>query len=119
MDILGEFHKRKARFQELEGKLAEPSVLSDPKKLRVVHEEYSDLRDLMAIGDAYEASVRALEAAKAEADASADPDMRELARSEVERLEAELPALGQKLISELVPPDPLDKKNIIVEIRAG
>lgn len=119
MNLLKELDKKQARLKDLESQLADPGVFGDPKRLRTVNEEYVDLKDVVEIGRTYQSALVALEEARAELASSEDADMRELAEAEAERLAAELPKLEGALTSALVPPDPLDKKNIIIEIRAG
>lgn len=119
MDIREEFKKTKATLTELESKLSDPGVLSDPEKIRAVNEEYSEVREIVEIGERYEQVRKNLESAEAALRETEDPEMRELAEIEIEEAQALIPKLEEELTLALVPPDPLDKKNIIMEIRAG
>ncbi len=119
MSLMDKLDSTKARFAELESKLADPGVLSDPKKVREISEEYSDLKEVMGIAARYEKTQSDLRGAQATLKESTDEDMKELAQAEITELEAKLPLLEKELLVALVPPDPMDKKNIIVEIRAG
>jgi peptide chain release factor 1 len=93
-------------------------LLSNPQKMRSTNEEYADVREILALGEAYEHAIANLENAK-EALKEDDEEMKELAQEEITELEEILPKLEEKITLALLPPDPLDKKNIIVEIRAG
>ena len=119
MNLSNELQKTKARLQELESQLSDSSVLGNPKKLREVNTEYSDVGEVVRIGNVWEEAVKALEGAKQMLSESDDPDMRAMAQTEIETLSAKLPKLEEEFTLALVPPDPLDKKNSIVEIRAG
>ena len=119
MNLLAEYQKTLKTFHDLEARLASPEVLRDPKKIREVNEEYVHLKETMDAGEAYATVIRDLEHYRAELTQTADADMQELAQGEIAKLEGQLPSLEQTFIAALVPPDPLDKKNIIMEIRAG
>lgn len=118
MDISQELNKKRAQFKELESQLSDPGVLRDPKRLKTVGQEYNALKTLMELGDQYEKTVREMEEAQALLE-DGDPSMKEMAEQELLERERELPALKEALEVALIPPDPLDKNNIIVEIRAG
>ena len=109
----------KIQFAKLESQLGDPSVLSDQKKMREVSEAYAELRYVMTIAARYEKVRLDLESAKKTLDETNDEEMRELAQSEMTEQEIQLPQIEKELMIALVPPDPMDKKNIIVEIRAG
>ncbi|MFH1315824.1 MAG: peptide chain release factor 1, partial [Candidatus Uhrbacteria bacterium] len=119
MDISKELQNRRKRFEELEKQLSDSSVVSDLKKLRKINEEYSGLKEVVQLGDQLtklKSDLNSAEEALAEA---VDPEMKELAESEIEDLGIKLESLEKQILLALVPADPLDKKNIIVEIRAG
>ncbi len=119
MSLFDRLDSTKKRFQELESQLGDASVLGDAKKLREVNETYSDLREIMEIVNRFEKAQADLESARSTLAESDDPEMQELAQTEITQLEERMPALEKELMAALVPPDPMDKKNIIVEIRAG
>ena len=119
MDLLPEFHKQQKRFLELETALSDSSVLRDPKRLREVSEAYAEMKELMDAGKRYESALSARREAQETTDTTDDPQLRELAQSELVSLNERLASLETDLLSKLIPPDPLDRKNIIVEIRAG
>ena len=119
MSLHDKLNATKIQFAKLESQLGDPSVLSDQKKMREVSEAYAELRDVMTIAARYEKVRLDLESAKKTLDETNDEEMRELAQSEMTEQEIQLPQIEKELMIALVPPDPMDKKNIIVEIRAG
>lgn len=119
MDLLASLNEKREEGKKLESQLADPSVLSNTQKLRELSEAYNEVREIIKIGEAYVTTRKHLEGAKETLAESQDPDMRELAQSEVEALSAALPRLEEAFALALVPPDPLDRKNTVVEIRAG
>ncbi len=119
MDIQKEIDNRKKHFAELEQKLADPSLVFDPKKMKEVSTEYSVLKDKMEVIDEYDKLIHDLAGAKSTLEESADPEMKELAETEIADLSEKIAKLEADVIIALVPPDPLDKKDVIIEIRAG
>ncbi|HET9328165.1 MAG TPA: peptide chain release factor 1 [Candidatus Eisenbacteria bacterium] len=106
------------RFAELTRLLSDPAVASDPRKLRDLSKERSQLEPTIRALESYRKVDRTLQDDRA-AIASGDADLAELARAEMPELEAKLASLEQELQKLLVPRDPDDDKNVIVEIRAG
>ena len=119
MNTKKELQNRRQRFKELESDLTKPEVASDPKKMRQVNEEYSNLKGVIELGDQLEKMQSDLASAKEALSEATDPEMKELAESEIESSGVQLANLEKNMLVALVPPDPLDKKDIIVEIRAG
>ena len=106
------------RFQELTRLLSDPGVASDPRKLRDLSKERAQLEPTIRTLEGYRAVDRTLADDRAAID-SGDPELAELARAEMPELEAKRASLEQELQKLLVPRDPDDDKNVIVEIRAG
>ncbi len=105
-----------ARFDELERLLADPAVLSDYEKVAQYSQERAELQAVVEAAREYRRLLDQLEQAEA---LLGDPDMAELAREEVNALREQVPQVEQKLRRLLVPKDPRDNKNVIMEIRAG
>jgi peptide chain release factor 1 len=113
-----EIQKTEKRFAELEAELARPEVVSNPQKLKIVSQEYSDLKDVIEKIN----KLHKLEKEEAETETMAKQDIPELiaiAKEELEKIKQQKAALEAEIKEELTPKDPLDKRNIIVEIRAG
>lgn len=119
MNLLDELAKVQARQKELESRLGDPSVLSNPATLRDVNTEFGEVGETVRAGEAYAKALSDLKGAEATLASETDPDMRQMATDEIDLLRSRLPKLEEAFTLALVPPDPLDKKNIIVEIRAG
>lgn len=107
------------RFAEVEEALANPSVFNDPKAYKQLTREHAYLLDVKQAVDLLDAAGRALVQNQALYPAEKDPEMRALLEEEINDLEKRLPALQDKLTSLLVPPDPNDDRNVIMELRAG
>ena len=110
--------KLTARLTVLEAELSDPVTAANQKKFRALVAEHLNLKNVQARAERYFRLVRERDESKAFADGD-DPDMKEMGRAELARVEAELPAAEQELKIALLPPDPDDSRNTIVEIRAG
>ncbi len=106
------------RFMEVEGLLSDPTVLSDQKRFRALTREHADLAETVRVYRRYREIEQQIEDNR-ELLRDEDPDMREMAREELPELEAEHQSLAEQLTVLLLPKDPNDGKNIILEIRAG
>jgi len=111
--------KAKARFDELTTRLADPSVAVDPAELRKVSKERSSLEALVTAARRYDEVLKQIAENSALVRSDKDAELVAMARAEVEELEGERTRLEAELPKLLLPPDPLDHKNVIVEIRAG
>jgi peptide chain release factor 1 len=116
--MLDKLNSIEANYEELMTLLASPSVQSDPSEYRKHAKALSDLQPLVERFREYKSVVK--EAAQAEdLTNSSDPDMRALATEELRGLEQRRDALLAELRQLLVPKDPNDQKNVVLEIRAG
>ncbi len=104
------------QYQEVEARLAEPSTYNDPALAAKLNKEQRDLEPLMETYRAYRKAFQDMEEAQA---LFSDSDLGEMAREEYAEAKAAVPALEEKLKFLLLPKDPNDDKNVIVEIRAG
>ena len=107
-----------ARFAELDRLLADPDVARDPGKVRDLSRERARLARTVQAGDDYRRVEQTIADDRA-AIASGDAELAELARAELPELEARDAALAAELKTLLLPRDPDDDKNVIVEIRGG
>ena len=106
------------KYAELEQTLAEPGVLDDQERYRKLAKAHADLGEIVGLYRRYRALQREL-AENSQLLHDEDPGICEMAQEEVRRAEAELPELEHQLRVALLPKDPLDGKNTILEIRAG
>ncbi|MCA9601972.1 MAG: peptide chain release factor 1 [Myxococcales bacterium] len=105
-----------ARFSELEEMLCLPEIVNDSKRYMGLSKERADLQELVATYASFRDAEKRLKEDKV---ALNDPDLRELAQEEIPELEAEIESLTQKLHLLLLPKDPNDDRNTLLEIRAG
>lgn len=107
-------------FHELTRRLADPDVAQDPDEFQQIAKSRSSLEETVITYDQWQQAQKELAGAKeVYKEASSDPDLREMAAQEVEELEAKLERLENRLKILLLPKDPNDDKNIMIEIRAG
>ena len=106
------------KYQDLEKELADPEVFSDQERYRKLAKTHSDLGEVVVAFREYRDLERTI-ADNKELLEDDDPDIQEMARAEIEESRERLPGLEDRLKILLLPPDPLDEKNIILEIRAG
>jgi peptide chain release factor 1 len=107
-----------ARYERLGAELGDPEVAADPQRYAQTARQHSELEPLVLKFREYGQMRREL-AETRDLLKDADPDVREMAQEELKRLEAGLPALEGELKRLLLPRDPLDEKDVMVEIRAG
>ena len=109
----------KQRFEEVNDLIIQPDVISDQKRYVQLNKEYKDLSILMKKRDAYIAMQNAMNEAQELLGQETDPEMIEMAKMELEAAQALKPKLEEEIRFLLVPKDPEDAKNAVVEIRAG
>lgn len=109
-----------SRMGEIESLLADPATSANQTKYRGLLQEYAQLKELKVPADRYFRLLRESEESRAIVrDAATEDDFREMAQAELEKVEQELPRAERALMIALLPPDPVDSRNTIVEIRAG
>jgi peptide chain release factor 1 len=118
-NILTRLDGLKHKFEEIGQQLSDPAVIADMKKYVALNKEYRDLEPIVKACDEYRNLVSNLEAARDILANEKDPDMREMAKEELALLEERQPKLEEEIKLMLVPADPQDGKNAILEIRAG
>ncbi len=119
MDYTQQINNYKNRKGELEALLVDSAVLSSSDKLRSTSEEYQHVREVVDIADQLSKAQNDLAGAKQTQKETNDEEMRTMASEEIELLEKTIQSLDDRLMLAMIPPDPMDKKNIIIEIRAG
>ncbi len=117
--MIDQIKKLKSRLKELEQKLQSTEVSSDTKKLQELSQEYSDLKEKTELADKYESIEKSLAEAQSTKAESDDTEMVQLAEEEIPKLTKQKSEIERELTVALLPQDPNDKKNIIVEIRAA
>ena len=107
------------KFQSLQDQLASPEVMSDMKKYVQLNKDYKELEPIIRTGLEYKKVVDEIASAKDILMNEKDEDLREMARDEIAELEPKLPGMEQQIKLLLIPSDPDDAKNAMVEIRGG
>jgi peptide chain release factor 1 len=106
------------RFDELTRQMADPAVISDSETYRKTSKAHSDLAEVVSKYRDYKHIRQNLDEGRGML-GETDPELRQMAEEEVQRLEPELARIEEELKVLLLPKDPLDEKNIVLEIRAG
>lgn len=107
------------RFEEISTLITDPSVIADQKRYVRLTKEYKELEDLMSARKEYIQLNANIEEAKKIIATEQDADMREMAREEISQAEERLPELEEEIKLMLIPADPEDDRNAILEIRGG
>lgn len=107
------------RYEKLNELLSDPEIVNDPKKLREYSKEQADLQETVEVYREYKAARSEYKEAKAMLEEKLDPEMRELVKEEISALEDKIEKLEERLKILLLPKDPNDEKNVIMEIRGA
>ncbi|MDD7726197.1 MAG: peptide chain release factor 1, partial [Bacteroidales bacterium] len=108
-----------SRFDEVSTLITDPSVIADQRRYVKLSKEYKDLGDILKVREQYVAALNGLAEAKDIITNESDPEMKEMAREEAAELEAKIPQLEENIKLLLVPADPEDDRNAVLEIRGG
>ena len=120
MNLQPHIERFRKRFAEVEALLSDPKVFDNAQNAQELSREYARLKELVAAGDALQRTLSQLEENRALLKSEpADSELAVLAREEIARLEAQEARLAHQIHFGLVPPDPTDSRNTIIEIRAG
>lgn len=107
------------KYNELSEKIADPEIINDQKVWQKLMKEHSDLAPIVDMYKNYEAAKKGIEEAKDMLKNDNDPEMKELAKMELSELEENIENYTIQLKKLLIPKDPNDDKNVILELRAG
>ena len=118
MEFVDKLQQIEQRFEGLTSQMADPAVISDGDAYRKIAKAQSDLGEMVGVYREWKRVHGELEQARGMANES-DPELRAMAAEEVARLEPELIAIEEQLKVLLLPKDPLDDKDVVLEIRAG
>ena len=117
--MLDRLAKIEAHYDELTQRLADPDIARVPAEYQKVAQEVGDMRDVVEVSGRYRQAIGSRDEAREIVAADDDPDLVELAQAELEELAEEIARLEAELKVLLIPKDPSDSRNAIVEIRAG
>jgi len=116
--MLDKLEAIKARYIQLEEQLSDPEIMSDMDRYTRISKDYKDLKPLVDITEVYREVLGNIKTSR-EMLKESDPDMREMAQEELSELEPRLVELEEEIKYMLIPKDPEDAKDVLVEIRSG
>jgi len=109
----------KQRFDEVNDLIIQPDIIADQKRYIQLNREYKDLKVIVDKGAEYQTLLANLDEAEMLLKDTTDPEMIEMAKMQLEEAQEAIPALEEEIKMLLIPKDPEDAKNVVVEIRAG
>jgi peptide chain release factor 1 len=118
-EMLERIQSMEERYDKLNQLLADPDVIGDPVKLRKYSIEQSDLQDIVSEYRKYKQTVSELADAKSMLDEQLDESMKNMVLEEINRLESDRSRLEEELKQMLIPKDPNDDRNVILEVRGA
>lgn len=108
------------RITDLESEMSSPGVAADPQKMKSLMQDYSHQKTIAGAAETFLGLQDTMEESRSIlADESSDSELREMAEMELAEAEEKLPEAEKAVMIALIPPDPTDSKNVILEIRAG
>ena len=119
MDLLKKLDELDERYKVVSQLVQDPDLVKDAKKYKETMSEYGHLTEITTLGAEYRKVLQGIEDAKMMITAEDDAEMKEMAREELKSLEEKQPQMEEEIKLKLIPPDPLDEKNIILEIRSA
>ncbi len=117
--ILAKLEGLTEKYHQISEQISDPAVMSDMKRYIALNKEYKELEPIVAACAKYKKMINDLESAKEILSNEKDEELREMAKMEVDTIEEQQPAMEEEIKLLLIPADPQDSKNAILEIRAG
>jgi peptide chain release factor 1 len=117
--IIEQLEKLEKRFEELTQQMVSPEVLADPRQLQTLAKERSGIEDMVTKYVDFRTTSKSLEDTQAMLSDGLDEEMKEMVREEIKNLQEKKDRLFEELKQDLIPKDPDDEKDVIMEIRAG
>ena len=108
-----------SRFEEVSTLITDPAVIADMPRYVRLTKEYKDLEKLMKVTDRYRQALTDINEAHSMLESESDDELRQMAREELDEAQEAIPALEEEIKLLLIPADPEDSKNAILEIRGG
>lgn len=117
--MLEQLEAIKERFEEVAQQMTQPEIVSDMKKYKTISKEYKDLEKIVNKYNEYQNVLSNIDSAKAVIATEKDEDFRDMAKGELDELQPQRDEMEKVLKEMMIPTDPNDSKNVIIEIRAG
>jgi len=118
-DLLQKLEAIHYRFQEVGKQITDPDIIADMTRYVKLNREYKELEEMDAVYFRYKNVIDNLVSSKAMLAEETDPEMREMAKMEIDELETTRPQMEEEIKFMLIPKDPEDDKNAIMELRSG
>ena len=118
-DLLQKLEGIYIRFVEVGKQIVDPEIIADMKRYIKLNKEYKDLEEIVVVYKEYKSLIDNLASSKELLKEEKDPEMREMAKMEIDALETRRPEMEEKIRYMLIPKDPEDDKSAIMELRAG
>ena len=119
MELWNKLDEVEKTYREVESRMAEPGVASNPAEMQVLGKKHVELEPIVAAYHEYKRVAGEIEDARAMLAAESDEEMRAMAREELATLEEQLPGLEKEIHILLLPRDVNDDRNVVIEIRGG
>lgn len=118
-DLLQKLQAIEYRFTEVGNLIVDPDIIADMQRYVKLNKEYKDLEEIVTVYKEYRNVISNINSSKELLETETDPEMREMAKTEIQELEDKKPELEEQIKMLLIPKDPEDDKNAIMELRAG
>lgn len=118
-DLLDKLELIQVRFQEVGTLITDPDIIADMQRYVKLNKEYKDLEEIVVAYKTYKNTLENIKSSREVLATEEDPEFREMARMELDELEPKKEELEEQIKFLLIPKDPEDDKNVIVELRAG
>ena len=119
MEIIDKLEVVKNRWEEISDQMNDPEVMTDMKRYVKLNKDYKELEPLVTSYKEYKTIISNIDGAKEVLETEKDPEFREMAKDELDELVPQKEALEEKIRMLLIPKDPQDSKNVVMEVRAG
>jgi len=119
VSLLAQLNELKQRFDEVSDLIIQPNIISDRKRYAQLNKQYKELKKIIPVYTLYKEKLSVLEEAEQLITENSDSEMVEMAKMEREEIKAVLPQIEEEIRLLLIPKDPQDEKNVILELRAG
>lgn len=117
--LLEKLETLRLKFEEVEQQITDPEIIADQKRFVQLNKEYKDLQQLNQAYKTYKNTLDNIQSAREILDHEDDAELKEMAKDELHELEDTLPIIEEDIKLLLIPKDPQDSKNAVLEIRAG
>ncbi len=118
-DLLSRIEGLEIRFEEVSTLITAPDIIADQKRFMKLSKEYSELEKILDKGRQYRSYLDNIQEGKETLNSESDQELREMAREMVQEAEEAIPTLEEEIKLLLIPADPEDEKNVVMEIRGG